>query len=413
VPSYRPSSLTEQTSALWRQRWLLLAIALGVTLVAALWSIRSGGWSSTASIAVVDESAAAAAAGLSTAVAPLRTASGEVAFLEGIGDAVEDEIGGSFAIIVTPLDGARRIDVTATGGRREVEEQLAVVVDRYLEERRLDRVSSLQSGIAAREARITENEQHLREISDVLASSDPGTSNAIDSLQLERLRTLEAITRLRDEQDSIGELIAITSGGVAAVAPPTDAKRGAADATKVLASLVFGLMVAVGVGMVRTKFDRKLRSVADLRAVSPDLSVLGVASSGDLDAGHRYLIPAMAIRRRAVALEARRLLICPISHSAAAHDLASGVESVLGSAAFEEIRVAAPFASSQEALVLAAEFHHAVLVVAPGVDSSEQLESAVSQLEAVGATLLGLVMADGSAGRITPDGGGSNSTRPD
>jgi hypothetical protein len=388
VPSYRHTTPTEQLHALWRQKWLLAGVAVAVAVLIAVWATRTTQWSSTASIALVDESPSAASVGFG-GLQLKPSATGEVVYLDSLADEIEARTGDDVNLSAAGLDGAQRIDVTMSADGSDVDAQLGALITEFLERRRQQRAELLAAGLAVRDERIAATERDLTTVTESIETAPDGVSE--DVLQIQRIDILQELTRLRSESAGIRELADRTTGGVRVASPPSEPKQSAPNSIKIPSAVIVGLFVALGVGLVRNRFDRRIYSVSDVAFVAPGVEVLGVASASGSMAGAD--LAGRAVRRRAQHVGARRVLLVPVSSVSAANVVADAVRRDAAQDA-ASVEVLPPVQSSQQAFTVAAEGDHVVLLVAVGTDTSTEVQRALRQFGMIGAAILGVVLSD-------------------
>jgi hypothetical protein len=168
-----------------------------------------------------------------------------------------------------------------------------------------------------------------------------------------------------------------TTGGVRLAGTPSEPTQGAPNSVKILSAIIVGLIVALGVGLVRNRFDRRIYSVSDVAFVAPGVEVLGVvASSAGSSPGAD--LAGRSVRRAATRAGAGRLLLVPMSSTTAAQVVA---DAVLRGAATDviDVGVVQPVRSGQQAFVDATEADHVVLLVSVGRDTSPDVQRALRQ----------------------------------
>ena len=269
--------LLDYATAIWRRKYtVLLTAVLAVAVAVGLDFLKTKQYTSTAQVLLsVPGVSAANAVGSNSAAQPNVPTDIQLIQSAQVRDLVSKQLGSAPSVAVSQVGTTNVIAISATNPHPTTAAKVAnTYANSYLEASSNNYLHSINGQIAQLQGQINSLQDSINQINGQLAGASGTTASNLES-QLTSL--LAQQQTLKSQLSALQQSAASSSGGqVVTPATPSDVPSSPKRVQDALFALGIGILVGLGLALIRDYLDDRIRSRDALEMLTPGIPIVGM-----------------------------------------------------------------------------------------------------------------------------------------
>ena len=270
-------NLVDYVAVLWRRKFtILLTVVVAVAIAVGIDFARTKQYTSTASLLLtIPGISANSSTAQAYATQPNVPTDIELIQSAQVQDAVTKKIGSAPGVAVTQVGTTNVVSISATSPSADQAAKVAnAYATSYLEVSSANYLSSINAQVAQYQSQINGLQTQIDQINGQL--SDASGSN-VSNLESQLTSLLAQQQSLKTALASLQQSAANASGGqVVTPATPSSSPSSPKRTRDALIALAGGLLLGLGLALLRDYFDDRIRSREDLEEAVPAIPIVGM-----------------------------------------------------------------------------------------------------------------------------------------